>query len=221
MPIRDFFVSVSVRKIGINALSGKVIRQYLEEKVCSLDADAIIASGTTFKFDFNDKDWAIQFEFIPKKQEARGKTGRTVGMICSGPARFIDSRKIVEAALKRKSSKYGSLRIPYIIALNFISFDVEESDLIDLIYGRIGPAKQVYGSGRWFVPKDVNVSAILSIWELFPWNVSKMRPTLWHHPLTCLSLPEAAFKTNERSVNLSTRKLVSSSGDTSWQILDI
>src|SRR5207253_7165628 len=93
-----------------------VLRQEVTTWLSELDPDDVIrrieaAGGSTYSIEpliWERPGWRISLAAIPKKTEARGELGDTVGMVSTGEAGWlVDTRDRVLRALSGKASRYG------------------------------------------------------------------------------------------------------------------
>ena len=161
--------------------------------------------------------WEFLFLAVPKKKEARNKAVRTVGSFMSIPhgqrsiVRWVDSRKPILKRLEGKSSKYGPLDRPYIIALNATDPYVDDDDIDSLFLGAI-EIHDIDSSGEvvqtetvldnfWFQhghPSNRNVSAVLAVIQLSPFTVVMKTPVLWINPWANIGFDTSLWQGPER-----------------------
>ena len=95
-------------------------------------------------------DWAVLFEAVPIKPEARGDTGRLHG---GGPPTtgYVDDVEQLRDTLKHKRGKYGTPGVPLVVAVNCVSSFMEPNDIAGALYGAM--AVQYHqgapGSSKW------------------------------------------------------------------------
>ena len=124
------------------------------------------------------------------------RSGGPVGLWSRG-GRWMQTDDKLRRGLKRKASRYGTMKVPFIIALS--SYEVpDEFDIGNTLFGdevftirisRGGPAGAPTPSrkrnGFWLGPKgpqNRRVSAVLLVSELFPWSVADREPVIYHNP---------------------------------------
>jgi hypothetical protein len=87
----------------------------------------------------------------------------------------VASSVAIRDALKRKAGHYGTIADPYVIAVNVVSEENEEEELVKAIYGREG----LWPSGR---AAHTRVSAVLVLAHLNQYSVVTSPPRLFHNP---------------------------------------
>ena len=203
----NFFVWASVLSSGSGAPSLSRLKRDLERWLSSQDPDSVSALITTADslkavepFVWSDRDWTIEFSPIPKKEGARGKPGRLLGM--SGPieASNIDDHTPLVRTLKAKApGRYGDFDYPYVIAVLSENPTVDEIDVASALFGReavqIGELPDGSFSTReirnpdgfWHGPHGIvntRVSGVLVAHGLFSWTIATSTPRLWVSPYT-------------------------------------
>ncbi len=140
----------------------------------------------------------------------KGSADGPVGL-WSGGGRWMQTDDKLRRALRRKASRYGTMTVPFIVAVSLYE-TANDADIGNALFGdevftiRQGPEGPVGDpipsrkpNGFWLGPKgphNTRVSAILLATELFPWSVAARQPIIYHnpwaeHPLSPGSLPLA------------------------------
>ena len=202
----DFFLDVDVDQRGSDSPPVRSLRRQVERWLATLDADSIIAAttgndqSTLPTRQFTCGAWRFTLRALPKKPATRGDIQhRPVGMWGSGHAVWLNQRDPLLDALYRKASRYGALSHPYIIAvLDVRKYPPDQSALEDALYhplpSGLHPAPQLpknvdgFWAGRRG-PRTGEVSAVLTAWNLRPWDVCRNTPLLWCNPTPQRPLP--------------------------------
>jgi hypothetical protein len=199
----NFFIEVKVKGSPNTPPPGAKWEKFLYEKLSRLDPDEIASDLETGGLDSlpswsrNHDGWDVTFRAIPKSPEARGKTGiRPIGI------KWFDiieckEHENIRNALKEKAGRYGKFKIPYIIAINSISYFCDDISIANALFGdekttvtlyKNGSTKQEHGrhpNGAWIGPRgpqNTRVSAALIFKYLLWGNIEKETPILWHNP---------------------------------------
>jgi len=151
---------------------------------------------------WNCDGWQIDFFAIPRVQEERGTTGKTV-LYHFWNARSVEAQKSLKDALEEKADRYGELQFPYVIAIDVLAIDSFLSGVGEILFGKevllidtqsdkttltrspLLPNRPHNENGLWFArrgPRNRQVSAVLLVDELMPWAVAHKTPILWHNP---------------------------------------
>jgi hypothetical protein len=195
----SFFLLVDVDHQGADTPPVRQLRSQIEKWLATLDADDVIAGATADGYrslptrQFACGDWRFTLRPWPKKPETRGTPEhRPVGMWGPGNAVWLNERDPLLDALCRKVSRYGSLGHPFVIAvLDLGKYPPDRSSLEDALYHPLPPglipaphrAKNV--DGFWVGRRGARngeVSAVLTAWNLRPWDVCRNTPLLWCNP---------------------------------------
>lgn len=215
----NLFVAVhDVRGGPASAAPGARLRRGLERWLAGLDPDEVFAqveAGAPYpSYGWEQPGWELAFEALPKSAALRGRPGvRPIGASMS-QVQCVTVHERVGRAVNEKGGKYGSLGLPYLLAINLVDELVEfrEDDPSDVFDGLLGQEIRVVtrrpgggttgemtrgDDGAWFGPagpRNTVVSALLIGVRVGPWAVAHKAPHLVHHlqpsrPLTLESWP--------------------------------
>lgn len=145
--------------------------------------------------------WEFTFYAVPRRRGSTGTTWRPVGSIMrvygedKSIVRWIDCKNSLRRALAEKARRYGTLEVPYIIALNATDIFVDDLDIHDLLVGTHGihaynndgevELTEVRLENFWFrhgKPINRKVSGVLTSIRLSPFSVANETPVLWFNP---------------------------------------
>jgi hypothetical protein len=124
----------------------------------------------------------------------------------------VTSRAAIRDALKRKARHYGTIAESYVIAVNVVSEESDEEELVKAIYGREG----LWPSGR---AVHTRVSAVLVLAHLNPYSVATSQPRLFHNPHA--STPYFGPLAIVTQVFVHRGRLRSIEGTAAWQIFGL
>jgi hypothetical protein len=186
--------------------SSNAIRAFLEDKLSKLSPDAVVEryeregwKGIP-EFHYSDeKDWLIIFRPIPVKPEKRRVSGRRpIGLLSVGGATWVKPAEALKTAIRKKATYYGTLDIPYIIAVNAVAeYLPDNEDLIDALIGEVRmqyrqSASGMYEAergrlpdGAWIGPGgpiNTRVSGVLFTIPVTPWNLPSAPVVLCLNP---------------------------------------
>jgi hypothetical protein len=191
-----FFVEVEIGKIGPNTLSGKMVRDFLESHLSSVDPSALSYDEweANPQWHFQANGWHIGFR--PFAHNLRRPSPKGVLGI-SGPmeAHKVLTREALRKAVRRKAGRYGNLSLPYVIAVLDATDDrADFVDLMDALFGDEGvrypgadlnnPQPIRAPNGAWHTRRPFNTrnSAVLFVTGLTPWSVAESQAVLVHNP---------------------------------------
>jgi hypothetical protein len=199
----NFFIGVQVRGALKTAPPAKNIRAYIEKRLARLDPDEIAerhaaAGRLPLRWNFEHGGWRITFMPIPKSRSGRGKPGvRPIGAMF-GQSRYVAPEVAVRDAILGKAGRYGDLDgLPYVIAVNALTWPTRQADVLDALFGRVQvtvkwdptgpdePEASRYPDGVWTSgsgPKNTRVSAVLVLARLDPWRISNAEACLYLNP---------------------------------------
>jgi hypothetical protein len=195
----DFFFGLDVEGALATPPPIRLIKQLIRDKLTSVDFEEIKeiyrAKGLKGlpRWPYEHAGWRIIFYPIPKSK-ARGKINvRSIGLIYTG-VHWIDSTTAVREAIVRKAKRYGSLELPYVIAVNCLGEHVERIDIMEALFGTeqfvIGgdlsePEFMRKPDGAWrdrSGPRYTRVSAVLITSPVLPWSITSAPICLYHNP---------------------------------------
>lgn len=200
----NFFLWIEVVRQGAGPLGAKPLRGRLENWLRGLDPDEYNGwsrqdlPNLTYREERGDEEvaWVIEFEAIPKSPQARGKKGLRPLGIFSGGATWLDDDGI-RGALSDKGSAYGQLGAPYVVAVASENIDLDEQEVLNVLYGTDAPEFRTSADGSepytyvrtpdgyWFRGdrwEHRHVSAVLVVKSLHPAFVGRQTHTIWEHP---------------------------------------
>jgi hypothetical protein len=199
----NFFVGFEVEASGTAQPSAKAITSYLTFKLAGLDADDDSIWNGLEGFEspawvWEDQGWRIVFRPMPKKVEARGRPGRrAVGMIIDG-LRAMSTDEAIRDAVGKKATKYGPMDRPYVVAVNVLTWPLDEIDCIEALYGTVDSFDSTPGGGTRVVRRpngilgptwNTRVSAIAFFEDVEPWTASKRDAVIVHNKFAERPLP--------------------------------
>ena len=142
-------------------------------------------------FRFQEEGWSVDLYAMPKPVGARNdRSLRNVSGIWTG-THEIDAITPIRKAIRSKSTRYGELGLPYVIALNYVGESGSEDDVIQALFGNryhtyIGhPSKTVVGrrrNGCWHPRHNTRVSGILFFRRLGGHDIADAEVRLYHNP---------------------------------------
>ena len=204
----NFQVNLEIERESSQNLPYTRIRSAIHSWLQTLDPDEVSEQrkGKVYEnhphWIWSRDEWKIVFFAIPRLQEERGTTGKTV-LYHFWDARSVEAQKSLTDALEEKSDRYGELRFPYVIAVDVLAIDSFGSGVGEVLFGKevllidtqsekatltrspLLPNRHRSENGLWFArrgPRNRQVSAVLLVDELMPWTIANKTPVLWHNP---------------------------------------
>jgi hypothetical protein len=191
---------------GSDPPSSARLRDELRRWLDSLDPDAIVDLEHAPRWSWQHNGWSATFRAVPKRADVRRvrEHERSIGVYGHGEAEFIDDAPAIRRALAEKHHAYGDLGAPFIIAVGTYIFDRDRWHSTNALYGALGVqwyeapsgevvTREVRQPGGYFGHppgwQNDNVSGVLIVNQLMPYNVPRVETTLWRHPRPLHPLP--------------------------------
>lgn len=201
----NFFLGIKDIKSSPTSPPVRKICKYLVRKLSNANYEEILQlykkeglSGVPeWKFKDKESGWETIFFPIPKDSRPEEHNRRILGLVIES---FWDtglSNRIKEV-IKEKVSKYGELDLPYLVAVNIIDErGVDRLNIENALFGEFAisllkQGEKVVGkefkrkpNGLWYGPegpRNRRVSGVIIVINLYPWNLAKVTPILWHNP---------------------------------------
>jgi hypothetical protein len=200
-----FFLDVEIQGSPHTQPNARKISIGINEWLAKLDPDEI---GQAFEDEGLDgipewstshDGWFIRIRPIPKKRSKREQPAKSaIGVVGTG-VRFVDHRTPLRKTLESKSSAYGVLEHPYIIAVNVLEH-IDDIDIMEALFGKetwtvsFGegvenslppPEMSRIPDGLWTRyggPTNTRVSAVLIFIRLKVWDLFGAKVRLYHNP---------------------------------------
>lgn len=199
----DYHLHLSVLDWPKNALPARAIARDLQAKLDSSNYNLL--SKLLSEEPDQLPNWSyrcsgghIVFQPLPIDPERRGKKiDRVIGSHMP-PAEWSSSRERIKTALRKKSSKFGALSEPYLIAIRCDSF-IDDNDVVEALYGQeavcipawTGEETEIQSrftrvaNGAWASSRGFQfkrVSGVLACYELYPWSLPAAKWRFFPHP---------------------------------------
>ena len=184
---------------GANPPPAARLRADLRRWLAELDPDAPWDLESAPARQWQHDGWSLTFKPIPKKPEARGRraNNRAIGVYGHTGVDWIDDAPAIRKALTTKHHEYGALDAPFVITVGPYIHDRDRWHTTNAMYGAVavelseGPdgemtTRQIRQPDGYFgVPpgwQHRNVSGVLLVNQLMPYNLQRAEVTLWRHP---------------------------------------
>ena len=233
----NFFVHIFVDTMGKSSAPSSKIGRFLERELTKFDPDVVAEEARKLGWKawpcllWSAAGWALEFYLIPKSPEARERKDlRPIGGMSSGLER-VDSRRPLLNALKSKSTRYGQLGLPFIIAINSLELTLTDRDIAQALFGTLWflidpdsdrPIRAP--DGFWLGPKgpqNRRVSAVLIAADLTPWTNAERSPVLWHNPYATNPLGPELWKGPQMIPNPETHSMEPQKGREAFSLLGL
>lgn len=213
----DFFMEIGTSGELQTPPSARRCRRELATWLDGLDYDSVKAAFESPRvarpsFTWSHGDWTITFTPMPKGTR-RGIPDLVTRGIHHAGSGFVDSKSPVRNAVSDKASAYGTLRLPFVIAVNTLDIGFHDIDLHSAMLGderwvvtdsvagpQAEPTERASNGIFWQAgePRRRHVSAVAVFRSLLPWNMHRDLVDVYHnpwatHPLTPDTLPLRAW----------------------------
>ena len=198
----NFFIGVEVRGAPATPPPARRMRNDVAAWLSTLDLDLVRAldddRNEVPTLRWTHDGWSVVFRPIPKGPKFRAKPGvRPIGVHMSEPG-WLNTQGDIKDAIEKKSSRYGNLGLPYLIALNVLSLHCDRTDVLNVLFGDETTLVSEKPDGTLAVeagerrrngalfgptgPRRQIVSAVLVVSNLNPWSMGVDTPRLYHNP---------------------------------------
>lgn len=228
----NFFLGIQIINSTSQPPKISKLRSFLERKIQTISTE----SENLPSLLWDDNGWIIKFNLIAKSEKSSGKPGiRTIGTQVNEPS-WMDSRKSLYRSLQSKSTKYGELDYPFVVAVNRVGeyvHDIDEIDIYEALWGRekimintlTGESSiSRYRDGFWIGPngpRNTRVSGALIVSQLRAWTINQYNPILYHNPWAKMELNHKLLSTTQKVPNHSTKGMQLIEGKTAADILKL
>lgn len=205
----NFLVGVESEGLPTTQPSGKKLRSAVLSWLDTLDPDQLIqlvdeeGVDSLPIFKWSHESWEVIVRPFPLKPERRGKSKSLIGFL-EGPVGIVDEWTPIRNAIKFKGGKYGALEKPFVVAVNFSSFNLDRIDEIQALYGQeelvcvIGdpdaePRFQRASNGAWRGKNGPQYTRVSGAWifnDLTAYTVAERHSTVYFNPWAKNPLPE-------------------------------
>jgi len=232
-----FIMTTSIRQASNSAPAGN-FRDRIRTWLAGLDADAVDTEDLPTRT-FERDSWSVTVSVLPIKRDKRGSVKRSIGIYAHGEAQFINDGAKLVAALKSKVSRYGHLDAPFVVAVGTTSFDEDDEDVFNALFGSVSWVLDGLGPGEEIISRGVrnrdgffgsqaawanrHLSAVLIVDQLSLHDPTRARVALWVRPDPLHPLPsELMFpgvihewngQTTDKREGLNARQLLGLSTD--------
>ena len=238
----NFWLSMERRGLPRAPAGAKQVAQEINRNLAKLDQAekaAPVSGGGSDSFpiwSFDLEGCVLTFQPFPKGDFARGKSSMRPIALQTGEFEFVDDRGPIRKAITRKANRYGSLGVPFVVALNCIEM-IDEIDIMEALFGKeqfhvpVGLDNKVTSEdigfsrkpdGAWtnpIGPRYSRVSAVLIAIHLRPWSIGDVVIRLYHNPWAELEYSSVLTRLNQaRLQNGLMRKI---EGDSLADILEL
>lgn len=196
----NFMVAVDSIGDPVTQPSGKRLAAKVVSWLNTLDADRVIADSA-YCYDllpennWQHEDWQVRLRAIPVKPEARGLQRRLIGTR-GFEGGVIDVWTPIRDAICRKGRRYGDLDLPLVVAVNVDTFDLDQIDEAQALFGQeqyefaVGsnddePRFTRAPNGAWWGPSGPKSKRSSGAWlfsNLSPYTLAHRRHTLYLNP---------------------------------------
>jgi hypothetical protein len=222
----DYFISVEMDGEPLSSIPDGKLRKFVERNLQQLDR-AVVAEqwrrGLPFvdRWEFEHDGCTLFLVPMPKKPEFRGDTSvRPLGVMSTGVVTITPADDI-HAAIARKATRYGTMDVPFIIALNTAAMGADRDAVTEALFGTNeyvldkdgqGVSQRRVPNGVWIGrngPIRTNVSGVLAFHYSLPSQIGSADVFWIPNPWATLPLtPPAEVSAVEFDNHLETGRFV-------------
>jgi len=201
----DFFLHVEHFGLPNTPIAGRKLRNHVQTWLKSVDYEAVRKAAAVSLFSgipkttFVHDGCRLDIQVLPVRGDARGnRDHRPVGMTGPGEAQWANHWVSLRDAIRKKATRYGRLRQPYVIAVNAADQHLDMIHIMEALFGQEtfvfrrhpDPARRKgefvrRPNGAWISargPINTRVSAVLVVSSLLPWTVGVHQPGVYYNP---------------------------------------
>lgn len=201
------FLDLRVRGAPTAPLSLRTLRRGVLTWIASLPTDG--GARDSIPFVHNEHGVRIELRAFPKYNPERRT--RAIGVRHFGMQQIAPNEDI-RTAVEKKSSRYGALDFPFVVAVNAFGLFVGGDHAFDALLGTPCIVDQQLADGSfrtqeirnpdgvWWGPKGprkTRLSAVLSTEGVTPWNLASRRARLIRNPWADITLPGVSLGVDE------------------------
>jgi len=195
---KDYFLHINVRGVAEKPIKSRNLKNDIQDWLKTLNYDELFPiyhanglDGMPHK-EFTFDGVSLKISPIPKNLN-HGQSSRLLGSQMYG-FRVINAKNAIKKAIKGKSSRYGIIDKPYILAINCLSMVCGNDDVMDALFGTeqyvfdmdssqsVPPRMKRANDGMWSRKKGSRLSGILLFKSLTPWTIAHQNVTLYLNP---------------------------------------
>jgi hypothetical protein len=209
LPADRFMIDVTTYNVGPRPLATRKLRQQLITWLAGCDPVRVAQEAASFagfaglpRSTWRQDGWHLEFHAFPLRAEGASRGKGLVGMLGPGEAHVVDNVSGILRVLHGKSSKYGSLDAPLVIAvLSNTMIPTKDYEVEQALYGvssrrpnaaALEPG-DLFCDGHWLSRggwRRGHAPQVIAMQGLTPWNVTAARPRLWATLEPGVALPE-------------------------------
>jgi len=238
----NFFLELEIIGAPNTPPPTRELRRGLTEWLASLNPDHIAhlysdnRQSDVPTLDWNHDGWNLLFRPRPKSLQLRGRPGvRPIG-IRMPEGGWLNTGFEIRRAIETKWKKYGELERPLIVAVNYIGFHCDDTDVMDALYGQESVVvtfthgggyterNQRKPNGVWWGkngPRKNGVSGVLIANQLGPWSMASETPELFHNPWASRPLSRSLSCLPQCIADLGTGRVRHEAGRQAGELLGI
>lgn len=218
---KHHFLDLQIEGNPAKPVTLRKLRSALATWITALPTNPEMKGATPFIYEEHGMTLTVTAFF---RKTPRKEAGGAIG-VQSMQAYWAKPGDGVRESVEKKASRYGTLDLPYVVAINAMSDFQNEQDVIDAMFGspcvvvrrfedgRIEHQDNREDNGVWRGPdgpRKQGLTAVLSTERLYPWSVAQRRGRLIRNPWATNPLPAIALGLDE--LNPERDRLVKTAG---------
>lgn len=128
-------MTTSISQASNSAPAGN-FRAQIRRWLTQLDPESVDTEDLPSRT-FEQDGWSVTIKAMPIKRNSRENARRSIGIYAHDNAHFIDDGAKLVAALESKARRYGNLKAAFVVAAGTTSFDEDDDDVFNALYGSV------------------------------------------------------------------------------------
>lgn len=155
---------------------------------------------------WSHEDWDLTLRAIPIAIGNEGNNHRLIGVFGDG-FHWVNAWEPLRDAIKKKANRYGNVTKPFVVAVNSSSFNLDEIDESQALYGQEqwievlgfpeqGRVERV-PNGAWYGPHGPQNRRASAVWffnDLTPYSIATRRVNQYLNPWANLTAPDSLLR---------------------------
>jgi hypothetical protein len=206
----DFMLSVETTGMPTDPVSGRRLKAEIHRWLAGLPYEDVASACERQEdlpvFAFEEHGVAFTISPVPRR-ETRGERGGRVIAAFTLPPLQVQPQAAIANAVAGKAGRYGTLDLPYVVAVNAMAEFARDESAVDALFGTPGFVTRVTENGyeerevrnfdgAWHGrggPINTRISAVISTERLTPWSLGQRRARIVRNPWAARPLPNTDF----------------------------
>jgi hypothetical protein len=189
----DYLIDVRYSGAPVRTARAARLRRVIQSWLDGLDYDSVRErwenDGVLPEFEVKEQGTRFFIEAVPRGS-TRGETGPgVIGSYGMADVSTVRPSEPIRTAVRKKSSRYGDLPRPYLVAVNALSQFARDDSVVEALLGSeriVSAGGQSWiernDDGVWTPGRNTRVSAVLCVERLSAWSLGQVRGRIILNP---------------------------------------